>query len=153
MLTGTAMVAAMVVSAALLCGCGGAVVSSTGGGCGASCSGDGGTTQVATPVITTAPAQNGALIVSITTATAGATIRYTLDGTTPDSSSPTTFVYQAPFLVASNLTVTAIATAPGDAASPINNPRFAPNIPSGTLVWGDDFSNPTGVPPALPGWQ
>lgn len=137
------MLTAVFLWGALLCGCGGAVVSGTGGGCGASCSGGGGTTQVGFPVISGAAALNGATIVSITSPTAGATIAYTLDGSTPYEHSSSTYIYQAPFLVASNLTVTAIATASGDAASAIDTGTFTPNIASGTLVWSEEFSNST----------
>jgi beta-glucanase (GH16 family) len=84
--------------------------------------------------------QNGAAVVSLTSATPGSVIYYTLDGSTPTTSSQ---VYQAPFLVASNLTVKAIAVAPGDAASGAVSQSFTPNIASGTLVWSDEFSNST----------
>ena len=96
----------------------------------------------ATPATFVADAQNGAKIVTLTTSTAGAAIHYTLDGSTPSSSSP---VYEAPFLVASNLTVKAIATAPGDTASSVASWSFTPNIPSGTLVWSDEFNNTSGA--------
>ncbi len=94
--------------------------------------------RTATPSIATAAAQNGASIVSLSDATAGATIYYTLDGSPPTTSSPR---YFAPFLVASNLTVNAIAAAPGLTNSAVATRSFAPNIPSGTLVWSDEFSN------------
>jgi beta-glucanase (GH16 family) len=94
------------------------------------------------PTISTAAAQNGAVIVSLTSTTPAATIYYTVDASTPSASSPQ---YFAPFLVASNLTVKAIATAPGNAASSVTSQSFAPNIPSGTLVWSDEFSNSTGA--------
>lgn len=93
------------------------------------------------PVIWTTPAQNGAVIVKIEDASAGATIYYTLDGTTPTTSSQR---YEAPFLVASNLTVKAIAVASGEPTSSMTSKSFAINIPSGTLVWSDDFNNATG---------
>lgn len=127
------MLAAIVVSAVLMCGCG------SGGG--------GGTmpppAQAAAPTVATTAAQGGAVIVTLVPATAGATIYYTLDGSTPATTSQ---MYQAPFLVASNLTVKAIATAPGDSASTITNQAFSPTIPSGTLVWSDEFSNSTAAP-------
>src|SRR5580658_5733303 len=100
MRAGTAMLAVLVVSVALLCGCG------SGG------NGDNMTPpsqpQAAPPTITTNPAQNGAVIVSLASTTAGATIYYSVDGTSP---TPSSQQYQTPFLVAANLTVKAIATA------------------------------------------
>jgi beta-glucanase (GH16 family) len=69
-------------------------------------------------------------------ATAG-TIFYTVDGTTPTASSQQ---YQAPFLVASSLTVKAIAVVAG-ASSTVTSQVFAPNIPSNTLVWSDEFTS------------
>lgn len=133
MRAGAAMLAAMVLSGTLLCGCG------NGGSGGATPPTQ---TQTAAPTITTAAAQNGAVILSLASSTAGATVYYTVDGTTPTASSPQ---YQAPFLVAANLTVKAIATASGSTASGVTTQSFAPNIPSGTLVWSDEFTNSTGV--------
>jgi len=96
----------------------------------------------AAPSITTAAALNGAVVVSLFSATSGATIYYTVDGSTPTTSSQ---IYEAPFLVASNLTVNAIAAAVGDSKSTVATKSFALNIPSGTLVWSDEFSNSTGA--------
>jgi beta-glucanase (GH16 family) len=117
---------------ALLCGCGG---------------GGSGTTpvtpvstQVSAPTVATKAAQAGAQIVSLATATSGATIHYTLDGSTPTASSP---VYEAPFLVASNLTLNAYAAASGDKDSKVTTQAFTPNIAPGALVWSDEFSNAT----------
>jgi beta-glucanase (GH16 family) len=113
----------------------------------AGCGGGGGGTsttppvQAATPTIsaaTTANTQNGAQMVSLKTTTSGASIYYTIDGTTPTTSS---IVYETPFLVASNLTINAIAVASGDTNSSVATKIFAPNIASGTLVWSDDFTN------------
>jgi beta-glucanase (GH16 family) len=100
------------------------------------------TTQTATPTITTAAAQSGAQIVILNDATAGAVLRYTLDGSTPTANSPR---YFAPFLGASNLTVTSIATHSGNTDSQTISQAFAPNISSGTLVWSDEFFNLTGA--------
>jgi beta-glucanase (GH16 family) len=86
-------------------------------------------------------AQNGAVIVSLVSSTPGAKIYYTTDGSIPTTSSE---IYQAPFLVWTNLTVKAIATASGYTTSAANSFLFTPNVPSNTLVWSDEFSNATG---------
>jgi len=116
----------------LVCGCGGGTSSSA-------------TTppqtQVAAPAVSTKAAQNGAVIVSLASATSGATVRYTVDGSAPTSTSP---IYEAPFLVASNLTLNAYATLAGDKDSTVTSQVFAPNIPSGAVVWSDEFTNTTG---------
>ncbi len=109
------------------CGCGGSLAQGSPSG---------------SPVITTTPALNGAVVVTLSSSTPRATIYYTVDGSAPTASSP---IFEAPFLVASNLTVNAIATAPGDSSSSVATMSFAPNISSGTLVWSDEFSNSTGV--------
>jgi len=114
-----------------------------GAGCGSggeSTSGSPSNPQAVAPTITTAAALNGAVVVSLSSSTSGATIYYTVDGSTPTSSSQ---IYEAPFLVASSLTVKAIAEAPGDSNSGVASQNFAPNIPSGALVWSDEFSNST----------
>jgi hypothetical protein len=131
------MLAAIVFSVALLCGCGNSGNASTGGG-----GGNQTQTQAAAPTIATTAAQNGAVVVSLASTTPGATLYYTVDGSTPTTTSQQ---YQAPFLVASNLTVKAIATASGDTASGVTSQSFAPNIPSGTLAWSDEFANSTGA--------
>ena len=123
---------ALCVSAVLLagCGCGGGTNTVT-------------TVQAAAPTIsaaTTANTQNGAQMVTLATTTSGATIYYTIDGTTPTTSS---IVYEAPFLVASNLTINAIAAVSGDTNSSVATKTFAHNIASGTLVWSDEFANST----------
>jgi beta-glucanase (GH16 family) len=131
MRAGSVMLAAMVLSVALLCGCGNG-------------NSDGTTqppeTPAAAPTFTTAPAQNGAVVVSLASTTSGATVYYSVDGSTP---TPSSQQYQAPFLVAANLTVKAIATAAGSLNSGVTSQSFTPNIPSGTLVWSDEFSNST----------
>jgi beta-glucanase (GH16 family) len=119
----------LAVSAVLLAGCGSGGSSTTVT-----------TTQAAAPAIATTAAQNGAVIVTLSSTTAGATVYFTTDGSTPTTSSP---IYEAPFLVASNLTLNAMAAAQGDVNSSVTSQSFAPNIPSGTLVWSDEFSNST----------
>lgn len=129
-----ALFPAILLLSALLHGCGGSGATNTG-------SNVGGNTSIAAPVISTTPAQNGAVIVSLSSTTSRSAIYYTLDGSTPSSSSQQ---YEAPFLVDSNLTVKAIAIASG-AASTVSSQEFSPNIPSGTLVWSDEFSNTNGT--------
>ena len=99
-------------------------------------------TQAAAPTISITAAQNGAVIVSLASTDSGATIYYSVDSSVPSASSPR---YFAPFLVASNITIKAIATASGESVSSITSQSFAPNIASGTLVWSDEFSNSTGA--------
>ncbi len=122
----------LVAGALLFIGCGG-------GGAGATTPVT--SQQAAAPVITTAAAQNGAMIVTLSTSTSGATIYYTLDGSTPTSSSQ---LYAAPFLLASNATVKAIATVSGETASSVTSQTFSLNIAPDTLVWSDEFNNTTG---------
>jgi beta-glucanase (GH16 family) len=108
------------------------------------CAGSG-SGKMAKPILTTAPAQNGAVIASLSSLTAGATILYTIDGSTPNASSPSTITYKSPFLVGVKLTVSALAIAPGMAASPVLTVPISLKIPPGTLVWSDEFSNSTGA--------
>lgn len=122
--------------AALFCvGCGGAA--NSGGGSGGST-----TPQVATPTIATAAQLAGAQLVTLSDPTSGATIYYTLDGTTPTTTSQT---YEAPFLIASNATLNVVAMVLGDTNSATATHVFVPNIASGTLVWSDEFTNTTGA--------
>lgn len=117
----------------MLCACGG----------GGSSSGSTGSnpappppTPAATPTITTAAAQGGASVVTLADTTSGATIYYTLDGSTPTTTSQ---VYQAPFLISSSMTVNAMAGASGDANSAVASQNISANVTSGTLVWSDEF--------------
>lgn len=116
----------------LLAGCGGSSSANSGGGSGP--------TPAAQPGITSAAAQGGAMVVSLADSTTGATIYYTLDGSTPTSSSPT---YFAPILLTSTATVKALAVASGYANSAVASQAFSISIASGTLVWSDEFSNST----------
>jgi beta-glucanase (GH16 family) len=128
------MLTAVFLSSALMCGCGGGTATFGGGG-----------NPPATPTISTTPAQNGAVIVSLAAA-AGTVINYTVDGSTP---TPASQQYQAPFLVASNLKVEAIAVSGASATlqvSTVASQSFSPNIPSNTLVWSDEFANTSGAP-------
>jgi beta-glucanase (GH16 family) len=105
----------------------------------------GGGSSVAAPTVSTGAAQNGAVIVSLASTTQGAVIYYTVDGSTP---TPGSAQYLAPFLVASNLTLQAIAVSGSGSTltvSKITSETFSPNIPSRTLVWSDEFTNNTGA--------
>ena len=136
------MVAALVLAGALICGCGGGGTVDTAGGA----TNPPAQQNAATPTVSTAAAQNGGVIVTLADATSGATIYYTIDGSTPSN---TSMRYFAPFLVSSNLTVKAIATASGYSNSTVASQSFSPNIASGTLVWSDEFAN-SGTSNALP---
>lgn len=103
--------------------------------------GGGQTTQTATPTISTANAQNGAMIVTLADSASGAIIYYTVDGTAPTTSSQ---VYEAPFLASTSMSVQAIAQATGDSASNVASQSLTLSVPSGTLVWSDEFDNTTG---------
>lgn len=117
-----------------MAGCGGGGGTTGGGGIGQ-------TQQTATPTISTAQAQNGAEIVTLADSDTGAKIYYTVDGSTPTTSSQ---VYEAPFLVTSSMTVNALAQATGDTVSNVASQSLTLSIPSGTLVWSDEFSNSSG---------
>jgi beta-glucanase (GH16 family) len=97
------------------------------------------------PSISTTSARNGAVVVTLSSTTSGAKLYYTLDGSVPVQNSPQTLTYEGPFLVASNLTVQAVAIAPGLVASATVSQSFQPNIPSGTLVWSDEFTGSSSV--------
>ena len=127
------------------------VLGGCGGGGGGSASGGGGggsvtATATAAPTVTTSAQLNGATIVSLASATAGAFIYYTVDGSAPTLTSQR---YEGPFLVAANVTVKAMATAGGLTASTVTSQAFAPNIAANTLVWSDEFAN-AGASPIAP---
>jgi len=131
MRTGVNVTGVFLLVLASMCGCGG----------GSSATVTPAQTQVSAPTVTTKAAQAGAQIVSLASSTGGATIYYTLDGSTPTTASTQ---YLAPFLVSSNVTLNAYATASSDKDSKVTTQAFAPNIASGTLVWSDEFINTTG---------
>ncbi len=116
----------------IFAGCSGSGSSASGG------TGNPPNQPAATPAISTTDAQNGAVIVTLSDSTSGATIYYTADGSAPTTSSPK---YYAPFLVSSNLTVNALAAAPPLLNSSVATQTFSPNIASASLVWSDEFAN------------
>ena len=69
----------------------------------------------------------GPITLTISTATPGATIRYTLDGSVPRSSSP---VYTAPLTIRTPTTVKAIASASGMTDSDVTTANFQLATPS-----------------------
>lgn len=140
MRTGTSMLTFAILAGSMLCACG------SGGGSGSTNNNPPPPTPAATPTVTMAQAQGGASIVTIADTTSGATIYYTLDGSTPTTSSQ---VYQAPFLVATAMTVNAMAVASGDSNSAVATQNLTANAASGTLVWSDEFAN-TGSSNAQP---
>jgi len=107
-------------------------------GCG---SGSGGYSQsvsppppqsAATPVITPASGTfTAGQSVTITDATAGTTIHYTTDGSTPTASSP---AYQAAIPLSSLTTIQAMAIAPNYANSAVVSATFKFQTPSGTIT-------------------
>jgi beta-glucanase (GH16 family) len=123
--------AAILLAGAVMCGCGGGSGNKVTGGNGP-----------AAPTISTTAAQNGAVIVTLADTSPSTVIYYTVDGSTPTASSQQ---YQAPFLVASNLTVNAIAIAAGTSSTAASQ-TFTPNIQPGTLVWSDEFTSSSSTP-------
>ena len=118
------------------------LIAGCGSGGSATTTGSSQSQAAAAPVISSSSALNGAVVVTLASSTSGATIYYTVDGSTPTTSSQ---IYEAPFLVASNLTVSAMAVASGYTNSTVTTQSFSANIPFGTLVWSDEFSNSTGA--------
>jgi hypothetical protein len=79
----------------------------------------------------------GAQAVTITSATGGATIRYTTDGSAPTQTNGT--LYSGPLSLSSTITLNAIAYEPGFTNSPVTSATYTLNIPAPA---------PTPAPPA-----
>lgn len=93
--------------------------------------------QVATPTITPPSGTfTGPVWMQLATATSGATIRYTIDGTSPTTSSP---IYSVPFQLTSTRTVRAIALVSGLTTSAT---AVASLSISGSTPYGLDFRPP-----------
>ncbi|HEX3133095.1 MAG TPA: chitobiase/beta-hexosaminidase C-terminal domain-containing protein, partial [Planctomycetota bacterium] len=87
---------------------------------------------VATPIL----APNSGVVsagtaVTITTATGGAAIRYTIDGSAPTSSSP---VYSTPLVISANTTVRAQAVKTGMESSAVTSTAFTVSAPPMAVV-------------------
>jgi len=88
---------------------------------------------------------NGSLAVSITEATPGATIYYTLDGSTPTVSSP---VYTAPIVLKATTTIQAMSSAPGYLQSEVTSGTYTDSAQASTPVFdpsGGTFAQPLSV--------
>ena len=113
------------------CGSGATPASSTGTG----------TPSSTTPSITATAAQAGAQVITIANRLSGASVYYTVDGSSPTIGS---IQYLAPFLITQTTTVNAVAFS-ATAQSSIATQTYTMTLPSGTLVWSDEFSNATGA--------
>jgi beta-glucanase (GH16 family) len=97
----------------------------------------------AAPVIAAKPALNHAMIVSISGGAPGATIYYTTDGSAPTAKSTR---YLAPFLIASDITVKAVAVDDGKPGQ-VGSEKFAAAVNPGSLVWSDEFNSAADLGP------
>jgi Legume lectin domain/Chitobiase/beta-hexosaminidase C-terminal domain len=99
-------------------------------------------TQTAPPALSPAPGTY-ASAQSITIADPGATIYYTLDGSTPNHNSAQ---FSAPIMVSATTTINAIGSAPGFTDSPMSSGVFTINPNATTSInFGLGFSTPTGM--------
>jgi hypothetical protein len=83
---------------------------------------------------------SGSLAVSITDATSGATIYYTLDGSTPTVASA---VYTAPITITATTTIQAIASAPGYLQSEVTSGSYVDSLQTSTPVFSPGSSTST----------
>ncbi len=92
-----------------------------------------GSTQADTPTLTAGGTFTSQQTVTISDGTSGATIFYTIDGSTPTyPTTGTTRQYYGPFAVDATETVNAIATAPGYLDSNVGSATYTINNPAGT---------------------
>ncbi|WP_086837751.1 chitobiase/beta-hexosaminidase C-terminal domain-containing protein [Amycolatopsis kentuckyensis] len=95
----------------------------------------GGTTTIAAPTFSPpGGTYSSAQTVTISSATAGATIRYTVDGSTPTASSP---LYSGPISVPTSRTVNAIATKSGSANSAVSSASYTIGTQAGCPTQSD----------------
>jgi hypothetical protein len=98
-----------------------------------------GTTQTAAPLISPGTeSYSGSLSVTITDSTAGASIYYTTDGSSPTTSST---LYTGPIAVSSTVTIKAVASATGQLLSAQASATYTNTSQAATVV----FSLPTGT--------
>ncbi len=86
-----------------------------------------------------------AQVVTISDSTAGATIYFTTDGTTPSTSSTQ---YSSPITVSTSETIEAIAAASGFTNSAVATADYAINLPTVVTVTTNANGNITSIPPA-----
>ncbi|MFG1639146.1 chitobiase/beta-hexosaminidase C-terminal domain-containing protein [Amycolatopsis sp. NPDC049252] len=97
--------------------------------------GGGGTTTVAAPTFSPpGGTYSSAQTVTISSATSGATIRYTVDGSTPTASSPQ---YTAPISVPASQTVNAIALKSGSTTSAVSSATYTIGTQAGCPTQSD----------------
>ncbi|WP_410593208.1 chitobiase/beta-hexosaminidase C-terminal domain-containing protein [Amycolatopsis sp. lyj-23] len=97
--------------------------------------GGGGTTTVAAPTFSPpGGTYSSAQTVTISSATSGATIRYTVDGSTPTASST---VYSGPISVPNSRTVNAIALKSGSTTSPVSSATYTIGTQAGCPTQSD----------------
>ncbi|MDS0133567.1 MULTISPECIES: chitobiase/beta-hexosaminidase C-terminal domain-containing protein [unclassified Amycolatopsis] len=95
----------------------------------------GGTTTVAAPTFSPpGGTYSSAQTVTISSATAGATIRYTVDGSTPTASST---LYSGPISVPNSRTVNAIALKSGSTTSPVSSASYTIGTQAGCPTQSD----------------
>jgi hypothetical protein len=82
------------------------------------------------------------LTISITASTAGSTIYYTLDGTTPTSSS---LVYSSPIVISSSKTIKAFAKASGYTDSPVTSSAYVVSPPPFSSILEAENATRVGV--------
>jgi hypothetical protein len=100
-------------------------------------------TPAASPTFNPAPGTYpSAQTVSLSSATAGATIFYTTDGTTPTTASTP---YTGPIAVSVTTTIRAIATGTGFTNSAVASGTFTIQSPTTGTLFSDDFARTTGL--------